>query len=280
MVLKPSELSPLSALIVAEIMHDAGVPKGVFNLVNGDGPTVGQRIAAHPLVDMVSFTGSTRAGVLVAKAAADTVKRVAQELGGKSPNILLPDVDFQRAVPPGVARCFGNAGQSCSAATRMLVPADRYNEVAVIAVKAAETCRVGPPEAEDTVKGPLISQARFDKVQRLIAAGIAEGAELLTGGPGRPEGQVTGRPGADTGAERPRQAFRRVYVDCICHDTDALILAAAIHGEEHVLFGSDWPFSMGLGEPHAQLADTAPDLRQKIFSANPVRLLSQYRLPG
>ncbi|MGQ3072775.1 MAG: aldehyde dehydrogenase family protein [Ferrovibrionaceae bacterium] len=188
MVVKPSELSPLSALIVAEILHEAGVPKGVFNLVNGDGPTVGQALAAHPEVDMVSFTGSTRGGIAVAKAAADTVKRVAQELGGKSANILLPDVDFDRAVPPGVARCFGNSGQSCSAATRMLVPADRHDEAAAIAARAAATYKSGPPEAEDTVMGPLVSQAQFDKVQRLIRQGIAEGATLVAGGPGRPDG--------------------------------------------------------------------------------------------
>lgn len=188
MVLKPSEISPLSALIVAEILHDAGVPAGVFNLVNGDGPGVGEALAAHPEVDMVSFTGSTRAGIRVAKAAADTVKRVAQELGGKSPNILLPDTDWERSVTLGVARCFGNTGQSCSAATRMLVPAERHDEVAEIAGRVAEGYRTGAPEAEDTQLGPLVSQAQFDKVQQLIERGIAEGARLVAGGPGRPEG--------------------------------------------------------------------------------------------
>ncbi len=192
MVVKPSELSPLSALIVAEILHEAGVPKGVFNLVNGDGPTVGQALAAHPEVDMVSFTGSTRGGVAVAKAAADTVKRVGQELGGKSANILLPDVDFERAVTLGVARCFGNTGQSCSAATRMLVPADRHDEAAAIAARAAATYKSGPLDAEDTVMGPLVSQAQFDKVQRLIQQGIAEGAKLVAGGLGRPDGLERG----------------------------------------------------------------------------------------
>ncbi len=188
MVLKPSEIAPLSGIIFAEILHDAGVPAGVFNLVNGDGPGVGQAIAAHPGIDMVSFTGSTRAGILVAKAAADGVKRVAQELGGKSPNILLPDCDFPRSVDLGVARCFGNTGQSCSAATRMLVPAERQNEVADLAAKAAATYRVGAPADADTVLGPLVSQAQFDKVQRLIQTGIDEGARLVCGGPGRPEG--------------------------------------------------------------------------------------------
>jgi len=188
MVLKPSEIAPISGIIFAEILHDAGVPKGVFNLVNGDGPTVGQAIAAHPEVDMVSFTGSTRAGVLVAKAAAPTVKRVAQELGGKSPNILLPDTDFKRSVELGIARCFSNTGQSCSAATRMLVPADRQDEVIGYARAATETYKVGAPCAEDTVLGPVVSRAQFDKVQRLIEAGIAEGATLVAGGPGRPAG--------------------------------------------------------------------------------------------
>jgi aldehyde dehydrogenase (NAD+) len=188
MVLKPSETAPLSGIIFAEILDAAGVPKGVFNLVNGDGPTVGQAIASHPEIDMVSFTGSTRAGVLVAKAAADTVKRVAQELGGKSPNILLPDTDFKRSVELGIARCFSNTGQSCSAATRMLVPADRQDEVIAHAKAASDAYRVGAPSAEDTVLGPVVSRAQFDKVQRLIEAGIAEGATLVTGGPGRPTG--------------------------------------------------------------------------------------------
>jgi aldehyde dehydrogenase (NAD+) len=188
MVLKPSEIAPLSGIIFAEILDAAGVPKGVFNLVNGDGPTVGQAIATHPEIDMVSFTGSTRAGVLVAKAAADTVKRVAQELGGKSPNILLPDTDFKRSVELGIARCFSNTGQSCSAATRMLVPADRQDEVIAHARAATETYKVGAPGAEDTVLGPVVSRAQFDKVQRLIEAGVAEGATLVAGGPGRPTG--------------------------------------------------------------------------------------------
>jgi aldehyde dehydrogenase (NAD+) len=188
MVLKPSEIAPLNALLFAEVLHAAGVPKGVFNLVNGDGPTVGQAIAAHPDIDMVSFTGSTRAGVLVAKAAADTVKRVHQELGGKSANILLPDVDLQRAVTRGVAGCFGNSGQSCNAPTRMFVPLDRQDEAAAIARKAAETFKVGHPTADGTVLGPVVSQTQYDKIQRLIQAGIAEGAELVTGGLGRPEG--------------------------------------------------------------------------------------------
>jgi len=192
MVLKPSEIAPRSALIIAEIIHDAGVPPGVFNLVNGDGPSVGAALASHPLVDMVSFTGSTRAGVQVAQAAAPTVKRVAQELGGKSPNLLLPDADMERSVTLGIARCFSNTGQSCSAATRMLVPADRQDEVIEIARRAAATWRTGAPDAEGTQLGPLVSRAQFDKVQALIESGIAEGATLVAGGPGRPDGLERG----------------------------------------------------------------------------------------
>ncbi|SEG75703.1 aldehyde dehydrogenase family protein [Bosea lathyri] len=192
MVLKPSEIAPLSAIIFAEILHDAGVPAGVFNLVNGDGPEVGAALAGHPDVDMVSITGSTRAGVLVAKAAAETVKRVAQELGGKSPNILLPDADMKRATELGVARCFSNTGQSCSAATRLLVPAERHDEIAGYAKAAAATFVTGAPDQEGTTLGPLVNAAQFDKVQLLIEKGIAEGATLVTGGPGRPEGLERG----------------------------------------------------------------------------------------
>jgi len=188
MVLKPSEIAPMNAIIYAEILHDAGVPKGVFNLVNGEGATVGQAISSHPDIDMVSFTGSTRAGILVAKAAADTVKRVHQELGGKSANIILPDADFARAVQLGAGACFRNTGQSCNAPTRMLVPADRQEEAVGFAKATAESFKVGAPAAEGTVLGPVISQLQFDKVQGLIESGIAEGARLVVGGPGRPEG--------------------------------------------------------------------------------------------
>ena len=185
MVLKPSEISPISGIIFAEIMDAAGVPAGVFNLVNGDGPEVGHAISSHPGIDMVSITGSTRAGVQVAEAAAASVKRVAQELGGKSPNILLPDTDFSTAVGPGVARCIGNAGQSCSAATRMLVPANRQEEVVKLARDAVEREVVGDPTDPKTTMGPLISQTQYDKVQSLIASAIDEGARLVAGGLGR-----------------------------------------------------------------------------------------------
>jgi aldehyde dehydrogenase (NAD+) len=192
MVLKPSEISPLSALIIAEILHDAGVPPGVFNLVNGDGINVGQAMAAHCDIDMVSFTGSTRAGIAVAKAAADTVKRVAQELGGKSANILLPDADFERAVKLGVTRCLNNSGQSCVSPTRMLVPRERLQQVAALATEAAAAMRVGSPSDESTVLGPVANRAQFEKVQRLIEVGLSEGAHLACGGPGRPEGMARG----------------------------------------------------------------------------------------
>jgi aldehyde dehydrogenase (NAD+) len=188
MVLKPSEVAPINGILFAEVLHEAGVPKGVFNLVNGDGPTVGEAIARHPDVDMVSFTGSTRAGILVAKAAADTVKRVHQELGGKSANLILDDVDLRHAVTRGVAGCFGNSGQSCNAPTRMFVPLAQHGEALEIAKAAAETFRVGPQDAADTVLGPVVSEVQYNKIQKLIESGIAEGATLVTGGPGRPEG--------------------------------------------------------------------------------------------
>ncbi len=193
-VLKPSELSPFSAQIWAEIMHAAGVPAGVFNLVNGDGPTVGAAISSHPEVDMVSFTGSTRAGIEVARNAAPTVKRVHQELGGKSPNIILPDVlgaDFKRAVSNGVRGVMGNSGQSCNAPTRMLVPNARMDEALAIAKAAAEATTVGAPDSGAAL-GPVISAGQWHKIQTLIEAGIAEGATLVAGGPGRPAGLETG----------------------------------------------------------------------------------------
>jgi len=188
MVLKPSELAPINAIIFAEIMHEAGVPAGVFNLVNGDGPSVGQKLAEHPDVDMMSFTGSTRAGIIVAKAAADTVKRVAQELGGKSANILLPDVDLEDAVRKGIGACFINSGQSCDAATRMLVPRALHDAALAIAADEAAKQTTGDPWAVGTVLGPLVSATQFGKVQRLIKAGIDEGATLAAGGLGRPDG--------------------------------------------------------------------------------------------
>jgi aldehyde dehydrogenase (NAD+) len=185
-VLKPSEIAPLSAMLFAEIVDDAGVPAGVFNLVNGDGPTVGEAIAAHPEIDMVSFTGSTTAGVRVAKLAADTVKRVAQELGGKSANIILADADLRTAVIEGVHACYTNAGQNCQSPTRMLIPRAQRDAAFAAARDAVDTIRLGDPLDPASTMGPLVSQAQFEKVQDLIQCGVDEGATLVAGGTGRP----------------------------------------------------------------------------------------------
>jgi len=187
MVLKPSEIAPFSAYIWTEILHAAGVPAGVFNLVNGDGPGVGSALSGHKDVDMVSFTGSTRAGIAVAKNAADTVKRVAQELGGKSPNIVLPDADLVKAVTGGVQSVMMNSGQSCNAPTRMLVPRAKMAEAAAIAKQVAEATTVGDPNGNSAM-GPVVSETQYNKIQGLIEQGIKEGATLVAGGPGKPEG--------------------------------------------------------------------------------------------
>jgi aldehyde dehydrogenase (NAD+) len=188
MVLKPSEVAPLNAMLIADVFHEAGVPAGVFNLVNGDGPTVGEAMSSHPGIDMMSFTGSTRAGVAVAKASADTVKRVTQELGGKSANIILEDADMKKAVSGGVMGCFGNSGQSCNAPTRMFVPRKKQDEAIAIAKATAESVKVADPFSEGMVMGPVVSETQFNKIQGLIKKGIDEGATLVTGGLGRPEG--------------------------------------------------------------------------------------------
>ncbi len=188
MVLKPSEIAPFDAIIFAEILDEAGVPPGVFNLVNGDGPGVGTALSAHPDIAMMSFTGSTRAGVLVAQNAAPTVKRVAQELGGKSANILLDDADFDKAVASGAGDMFENTGQSCDAPSRMLVPRERMQEAAAIAAKVAAETKVGNPRDEGVEVGPLVSELQWNKVQGLIQKGIEEGATLAAGGTGKPEG--------------------------------------------------------------------------------------------
>jgi aldehyde dehydrogenase (NAD+) len=192
MVLKPSEVAPVSAMILAEIIHDAGVPAGVFNLVNGDGPGVGAAISSHPEIDMVSFTGSTRAGREVSKAGADTIKRVCLELGGKSANIILDSADLAAAVKGGVMGCFGNCGQSCNAPTRMLVPKSRMAEAIEIARATAAKAVPGNPADENTRLGPVVSQLQYDKIQSLIQAGIDEGATLVAGGTGKPAGLETG----------------------------------------------------------------------------------------
>ncbi|ALG83248.1 aldehyde dehydrogenase family protein [Gordonia phthalatica] len=191
MILKPSEVAPFSAAIVAEIFDAAGVPAGVFNLVNGDGPGVGSALSAHPNIDMISFTGSTRAGVEVAKSAAPSVKRVAQELGGKSPNILLDDASLAKNVKAGVAAMMVNSGQSCNAPSRMLVPSHRLDEVAAAAAEAAAPLTVGDPTTGVRL-GPVVSEAQFEKIQGLIERAIADGAKPIVGGAGRPDGLDTG----------------------------------------------------------------------------------------
>ena len=192
MVLKPSEIAPLSGYLFTEMMDEAGFPAGVYNMVNGDGPGVGAVIASHRDVDMVSFTGSTRAGILVAKAAAETVKRVTQELGGKSPNIIFADADLESAVSGGVLNMMSNTGQSCNAPSRMLVEASVYDQAVEIARQVAEQIPVDQPTKKGEHIGPLSSRVQFDKVQGLIAKGIEEGAQLIAGGLGKPEGFETG----------------------------------------------------------------------------------------
>ena len=188
MVLKPSEVAPLSAYLFAQVMHEAGVPAGVFNMVNGDGPVVGTALSKHPDVSMMSFTGSTRAGSLVAQNAAPTVKRVTQELGGKSPNIILDDADLETSVAGGVRHMYTNTGQSCNAPSRMLVPAAKLAEAEAIAARVTESVVVGDPTAETTTMGPVVSEVQFNKIQGLIEQGIKEGAKVVIGGLGRPEG--------------------------------------------------------------------------------------------
>lgn len=251
-VIKPSELSPFSALMFAQLMHDAGVPAGVFNLVNGTGPEVGAAMAEHPGIDMISITGSTRAGVLVAQAAAPTVKRVTQELGGKSPNVMLPDADFARAVPLGVAAAFRNVGQSCSAPTRMIVPRERLAEVEALAREAAQALVVGDPMSEQTMLGPIANRAQFDRVQHLIGVGIEEdGAKLLCGGSGRPDGLTQGfyaRPTIFSSVETGmRVAQEEIFGPVLC-------ILPYDSVEEAVVIANDTVYGLGA---HVQGADIA-----------------------
>ena len=191
-VLKPSEIAPLSSMVIAEIFHEAGVPKGVFNLVNGLGPVVGEAMSNHVGIDMMSFTGSTRGGIAVAKASANSVKRVCQELGGKSPNIILDDENFKKSVSDGVKSCMSNTGQSCNAPTRMLVPKKRYDEALEIAIEANNKIVTGDPGSDKTDIGPLVSETQYTKVQKLIQSGLDNGANLISGGLGKPQGLETG----------------------------------------------------------------------------------------
>ncbi len=279
MVLKPSEIAPLDAIIFAEILDEAGVPKGVFNLVNGDGPTVGQALASHPDVDMMSFTGSTRAGILVAKAAADTVKRVSQELGGKSANILFPDVDFSVAVPKGVEACFGNSGQSCNAPTRMFVPRDRHDEAASYAKAAAEKFTVGPADGPNTKLGPVVSQLQYDKIQGLIDSRHRRGrhAGCRRAGPsGRPQPRLL-RPSDGVCrrdaryAHRPRGDFRAGPL----HPALRQRGAGDRTGQRHGL----WPCLIHPGEGYREGARGcgAPSLRQRLHQLSGVGCRSAFR---
>ena len=188
MILKPSEITPFCGIILAEIIHAAGVPAGVFNLVNGMGPVVGAAMSEHKDIDMMHFTGSTRAGVAVAQASAPTVKRVAQELGGKSANIVLDDADIEKAVSAGVSSCFLNTGQSCNAPTRMLISSKNYDKAVEVAANTANAMKVGDPFGTDIKMGPISNKTQYEKVQRMIQIGIDEGATLSAGGVGLPEG--------------------------------------------------------------------------------------------
>jgi len=260
MVLKPSEVAPFSGIVFAEILAAAGVPPGVFNLVNGDGPGVGAAISAHPDIELVSFTGSTRAGVEVARAAAATVKRVHQELGGKSPNILLEDADMQRAVTGGVKHVMQNSGQSCNAPTRMLAPNGHMEEVVAIARAAAESTTVGDPRGNSEI-GPVVSEVQWNKIQGLIKKGIEEGATLVTGGPGRPEG-------LDRGYYVKPTVFAGVTNDMTIAREEIFGPVVAILGydtvEEAIAIGNDTPYGLAAyvqGKDPAALRYVASRLR-------------------
>ena len=258
-VVKPSEIAPFSAKIFAEILDAAGVPAGVFNLVNGLGPEVGQAIAAHPKVDMVSITGSTRAGIAVAEAAAKTVKRVHQELGGKSPNIVLEDADLEKAVTGGINGIMMNSGQSCRAPTRMLVPNKLMDEVCAIAKEAAESWAPGDPKA-DSRMGPVISQPQWEKIQRLIHSGVEQGARIVTGGEGKPEGLETGyyvKPtvfrDVKNDMEIAREEIFGPVLSIIGYDTE----------EEAIAIANDTDYGLG-GYVHSQDIDHARKVAAKI----------------
>jgi aldehyde dehydrogenase (NAD+) len=257
MVLKPSEIAPFSAQVWTEVLHAAGVPAGVFNLVNGDGPTVGAAISSHPEVDMVSFTGSTRAGIEVARNAAPTVKRVHQELGGKSPNIILEDADIKRAVTAGVRGVMQNSGQSCNAPTRMLVPNSRMKEALAVAKEVAEATTVGAPDSGAAL-GPVISATQWDKIQTLIHKGIEEGANVVAGGPGKPAGLETGyyvRPTVlgpvNNSATVAREEIFGPVLTIIGYDTV----------DEAVAIGNDTPYGLA-----AYVSGTDPTNTRKVAS--------------
>ena len=246
-VLKPSEVAPMNAMLFADVLHEAGVPPGVFNLVNGDGPTVGEALSAHPGIDMMSFTGSTRAGIAVAKAAADTVKRVAQELGGKSANIVLEDADLTKAVSGGVMQMMTNSGQSCNAPSRMFVPRAKNDQAIAIAKATAEKVKVAAPDSADATPGsigPVVSELQFNKIQALIKKGIDEGATLVTGGLGRPEGMNRGyyvRPTIFANVDQRHDDRARRNLRTRSHDPALRHRSGRHpHGERHGV----WPFGL------------------------------------
>jgi aldehyde dehydrogenase (NAD+) len=260
MVLKPSEVAPFSGYIWTEILHAAGVPAGVYNMVNGDGPVVGAAISSHTGVDMVSFTGSTRAGIEVARNAAPTVKRVHQELGGKSPNIILEDADFAKAVAGGVGSVMMNSGQSCNAPTRMLVPAKKMDEVIAIARATAEAHTVGDPNGNSKM-GPVVSEVQWNKIQGLIQKGIDEGATLVSGGVGRPEG-------LDKGYYVKPTVFANVTNDMTIAKEEIFGPVVSILGydtvEEAVHVGNDTEYGLAAyisGTDQAKIREVASKLR-------------------
>jgi len=272
MVLKPSEIAPLSGHVMAEILHEAGVPAGVFNLVDGDGPTVGAALASHPGIDMVSFTGSTRAGILVDKAAAETVKKVALELGGKSPNIILEGAPLQRAVGHGVLTMMNNTGQSCNAPSRMLVPRRHLAEVEAIAAEVAATVVTGDPADPKTGMGPQASEMQWRKVQSLIEQGMREGARLVCGGPGRPEGVTRGwytRPTIFSDVTNDMTIAREeVFGPVLCilpYDTE----------EEAIRIANDTPYGLSayvFGDTHEHAKAVGARLRAGNVHINGARL--------
>ncbi len=260
-LLKPSELSPISAHVIAEVIDEAGVPAGVFNLVDGFGPIVGEAMSAHPDIDMISFTGSTRGGVAVAKGSAETVKRVSQELGGKSANIVLNDAALEMSVRDGVLACMENTGQSCNAPTRMLVPKERHQEAIEIAKEASESITVGNPEDDQTQLGPVISDVQFNKVQHLIQSGIDEGAMLVTGGMGRPDGLSKGyfvKPTVFAKVTSDMSIFREEIFGPV------LSISTYDDADEAVTIANDTPYGLAAyvsGEDPAQLMQFARRLR-------------------
>ena len=264
MVLKPSEIAPLSGYLFAQILHEAGLPPGVFNLVNGTGSIVGAAIASHPDVAMVSFTGSTQAGIAVAKAAAPTVKRITQELGGKSANIILEDADLQSSVRDGALACFRNTGQSCDAPTRMLVHKSQVDQAAQIAKSTAEAARIGDPFTENIDLGPVASRTQFEKVQRLIQQGIGEGASLISGGPGRPQGITKGyfvRPTVFTNVRNDMTIAREeVFGPVLC-------ITPFASEEDAVRIANDTPYGLS-GYVTSENMERARQVAKRIRSGN------------